>query len=272
MKLLIIAVFVVLSSFKLNAQILHIVYSRDFSKFSTVDSSKIRIWYAFNAEDIKKPDTFEDLHRLEIGTQMSKFYSDFVYLSDSLLMVIRKKNPQSVPRRGHHRGKQGQNYWSEYYFTDYFKEFSKDVLTAYTQMPRRVSFYQYTENIPVQDWTLLDDTETIAGYSCQKAICTFRGRDYIAWFAPDIPINNGPWKFGGLPGLILKVYDTEKLYVWESVKISFYKRPVAVTKWADNDYTKISRNNYRTVVENIYNGKAVPIWPITAPYHPLELE
>jgi len=271
MKLLFIAIFVLLNSFKLYAQVVHIVYSKDFSKFSTVDSTKIRIWYAFNAEDIKKSETFEDLHCLEIGSQMSKFYSDFVYTSDSLMMIQRKKNQQSGARRGHHNGKQGQNYWSEYYFTDYFKEFSKGALTAYTQMPRWVSFYQYTENIPIQDWTLLDDTETIAGYLCQKAICTFRGRDYIAWFAPDIPINNGPWKFGGLPGLILKVYDTEKIYVWESVKISFYQRPVAVTKWDVNGYTKISWNNYRTVVENIYNGKATPLGT-SAPYNPLELE
>lgn len=52
-----------------------------------------------------------------------------------------------------------------------------------------------------------------------KATCTFRGREYTAWFCVDIPISNGPWKFGGLPGLILKVYDKDHLFVFESIEI-----------------------------------------------------
>ena len=79
--------------------------------------------------------------------------------------------------------------------------------------------YKYSETIPVQNWNISDDTLTIAGYLCQKATCHFRGRDFIAWFASDIPINNGPWKFGGLPGLIMKVNDIDEKFIYECVRI-----------------------------------------------------
>ena len=44
----------------------------------------------------------------------------------------------------------------------------------------------------------------------QKAECDFRGRHYIAWFNPKIPIPDGPWKLRGLPGLIIEAYDEKK--------------------------------------------------------------
>jgi GLPGLI family protein len=57
------------------------------------------------------------------------------------------------------------------------------------------------------DWELHDETKSIANFLCQKATTHFRGRIYTAWFAQDIPVKFGPWKFHGLPGLILEVYD-----------------------------------------------------------------
>ena len=54
-------------------------------------------------------------------------------------------------------------------------------------------------------------------YECQKAQCYFRGRQWTAWFAPGIPISDGPWKFGGLPGLITEVYDQAKQYYFSII-------------------------------------------------------
>ena len=56
-----------------------------------------------------------------------------------------------------------------------------------------------------QSWTLTDEHKDVLGYSCQKATARFRGRDYTAWVATDIPISNGPWLLGGAPGLILEL-------------------------------------------------------------------
>lgn len=57
------------------------------------------------------------------------------------------------------------------------------------------------------NWQLEEEVKQIGNFTCQKATTTFRGRDYIAWFASSIPVSFGPWKFHGLSGLILEVYD-----------------------------------------------------------------
>jgi GLPGLI family protein len=61
------------------------------------------------------------------------------------------------------------------------------------------------------NWKLIDDTsKLILNKVCKMAKLNWRGRDFIAWYCPDISIFDGPYKFCGLPGLILDIYDTEK--------------------------------------------------------------
>jgi GLPGLI family protein len=79
--------------------------------------------------------------------------------------------------------------------------------------------YIYEEPVPKFEWKIKPDTTTILGYKCIKATTTFRGRDYEAWFTPFIPVRQGPWKFNGLPGLILKVADTKEYFKWEAIGI-----------------------------------------------------
>jgi GLPGLI family protein len=69
------------------------------------------------------------------------------------------------------------------------------------------------------EWQITEEQKKIMNYTCTKATTTFRGRDYEAWFTKDIPLSNGPWKFGGLPGLIMEVYDSEKIYKYELSEI-----------------------------------------------------
>ena len=78
----------------------------------------------------------------------------------------------------------------------------------------------------------------IGPYKCKKATTNFRGRDYIAWFSEDIPINDGPFKFNGLPGLIVEIYDTEAKYSWIIKSINF-----------NNDISEIVEPNlnYKTI-------------------------
>lgn len=69
------------------------------------------------------------------------------------------------------------------------------------------------------DWKFVEGDTTILTYSCHKAICSYGGRDYIAWFTPDIPISDGPYKFSGLPGLIVRLSDTNKEHAFELYKL-----------------------------------------------------
>jgi GLPGLI family protein len=68
--------------------------------------------------------------------------------------------------------------------------------------------------MPAIDWTISGDTATFGGLHCQKAMGHFRGRDYIVWFCPDLPVHAGPWKLNGLPGVIVDARDTKNEVVF----------------------------------------------------------
>lgn len=57
------------------------------------------------------------------------------------------------------------------------------------------------------EWKILPDKQKIGEYNTQKATTTYLGRQWTAWFTTDIPFQDGPHKFYGLPGLIVKIED-----------------------------------------------------------------
>lgn len=75
--------------------------------------------------------------------------------------------------------------------------------------------WRYKEEWVKPEWEITDETKEIAGYECVKAVTDYRGRKWVAWFAPELPLQEGPWKLCGLPGLILEAYDENRDYVFE---------------------------------------------------------
>jgi GLPGLI family protein len=207
--------------------------TRVISDFEVIDTSNICVLYTMNADEkqANKIDFCEDLQVLEIGNNISKYYSYFLFKSDSITEIANRK---LIGRLHSPLELKGIPSWSEF-----FKDFKTGILTEYARMPVYIPNFHYSETITDQNWELLEDTLTVAGYLCQKAQCRFRGRNYTAWFALDIPVNNGPWKFGGLPGLILKVSDDEKKFVFECVEIKQNKNLIKTFDY--NDYKKITR-------------------------------
>lgn len=73
--------------------------------------------------------------------------------------------------------------------------------------------FGYDENIKFP-WKITSEKEKIGDYNTQKATAEYGGRTWTAWFSPDIPFQDGPYKFSGLPGLIVKVEDAGENYSW----------------------------------------------------------
>jgi GLPGLI family protein len=108
-------------------------------------------------------------------------------------------------------------------------------------------YYSYPDTIEI-DWTLSEETRTIIGYHCLKAVADFRGHQWIAWFSPEIPLPLAPWKLCGLPGLILEAYDSQSHYRYEAVGLAqggSYHSPYLI-------YDKMVRE---TTLENYYRGR-----------------
>lgn len=262
---------------------------RGAGKMTVVDTTRIRVWYAFNADDVKKVNTYIDQQRLDIGKHLMKYYSDFLFCSDSVIANWSKTHPgaRSVPRF-HGNGGQKPDRWSEYEYSDLFISGGK--LTEYATMPQWLESNNsyYTEPYPLQQWQMGTETQTILGHRCQKATCHWRGRDFVAWFAPDIPVKAGPWKFGGLPGLILKLKDTAGVYRFEAVQIS--SKPYPIYKYDFKAYRASTREKVwkmqKTFNENWFkasgyrkatidaSGNMIPGENVSkyTPYEPLEKE
>lgn len=103
-------------------------------------------------------------------------------------------------------------------------KFSEKVYKFYPDMKiqyvERISSGFTPVNIGYDDeskmnWNISAEKVKIGSYNTQKATTEFGGRQWVAWFAADIPLQDGPYKFHGLPGLIVKVEDAEKNYSWE---------------------------------------------------------
>jgi GLPGLI family protein len=79
--------------------------------------------------------------------------------------------------------------------------------------------YVVEEDLARIQWQIFNEFQKVGKYNCQKAVGDFRGRTYEVWFTSEIPLNFGPWKLNGLPGLVLKVTESKGKILFDAVKI-----------------------------------------------------
>ena len=253
--------------------------SRDIRNFKIVDESTIRITYSLNFKLSPNDKEFRnDTRMVQIGKQIIKDYSGIVYTADSIATSNIKKGAANAPTL--------QEIVFPYdIFNNY--ESGKTLLTYRTFLNGPV--LRYFDIQPVFNWELKEGNQKIMGYNCQPATTHFAGRDYTAWFTMELPINAGPYKFNGLPGIILKVEESNKYFVWTAIGISNIKEPIVLHEFeTDQKCTKkqadeIIKNMYTkpyTFINSISNGIMIYVdgqWkkgtseneaPI--PYEPLE--
>ncbi|MDE6154320.1 MAG: GLPGLI family protein [Muribaculaceae bacterium] len=165
----------------------------------------------------RETDFFKEETMLRIGQRMSrycsvpKFYDDSLRTFNSALYWERERiafestkdqdprvrDMDGLARRG--------RYWSVIYknYPD-----GKVTETSYFEMEN----WRYEEDWEKPSWEITDESKEIIGYQCFKASTYYRGRRWTAWFTPEIPIQEGPWKLCGLPGLILEAEDNHSEY------------------------------------------------------------
>ena len=95
--------------------------------------------------------------------------------------------------------------------------FSESILTSRLGDSKKKSIVK--EDIPEQSWKLYEEGKQLGKFFCKKATVNFRGRNYIAWYALDIPVSLGPYKMYGLPGLILELSTDDGFYIFKAVQI-----------------------------------------------------
>ena len=219
---------------------------------------------------------------LKVGAKSSLFYSYARFRMDSLIEMDKATGASQEIIDEHMKQDNSQvNY-------QIFKNYPEGKLTMLD--PVASSNFRCEEKTELPAWELHPDTATILTYTCYKATCRFRGRDYEAWYTPEIPRSDGPWKLQGLPGLILKASDSRKHYTFICTGIEKVRGEETI-QYRGSDYEPISRKDLLRVHERfaadpigylketspgiqvIVNGEdGQPIHPKDTPYNPIERE
>ena len=146
---------------------------------------------------------------LIMGEEESKFYDYPTFRLDSVSAMPGVAD--EVVKQFH-----TEQMKSESYFDQEINTSLKDnTLTVFCNMaPER---YKYRQELPLISWEETDETATVCGYTCRKATGEYGGRKWQAWYAEEIAVPFGPWKIGGLPGLVLKATDETGNHSFEAI-------------------------------------------------------
>lgn len=167
--------------------------------------------YSYRAaiNDAEKPSSEESECILQIGDDKSRFYDYVAFRLDSVSAIPGISN--EVKEEFNTAYLKADQYFEQTVITD----LSDNELTVYCDMAP--DHYRYVQKLPLIDWKLSDDTDTICGYLCHKATGVYGGREWTVWYADEIPAPFGPWKLSGLPGLVLKAIDSEEIHDFEAI-------------------------------------------------------
>jgi len=237
---LFICTFIILSSFW------ELVFAQNDleSTIHVIDSSNFIVLYELNfKQDTTNLDyIISETMYLFIGSSHSMFISKNLFIYFGLIKEIKSQesfsswlsNPNNKPPK-----------------PKVLYQIIKDFTTGEILYFERIigTSFKYQEEIYSLHWKLQNISDTILGYHVQQATLEYGGRSWFAWFCPEIPYNDGPYKFCGLPGLILKVYDSDMHYVFEVESIEQVAEYVNF-ELPEIDYVKTSRHGFLKSKEN----------------------
>lgn len=204
--------------------------SRIIDRATPVDTARYKVTYSLKYKfHPDQRDAYNDTRIVQIGKHSVKDYSDIINYFDSLAT-------EQVRRGAESYSNVSGNPWP--------LEIIRPIRGEKADLKYRLSisaFFVYPDSVPSLEWNFSDEeTGSIMGYDCRKATVKFAGRSYTAWFTPEIPLPFGPYKFGGLPGLILKLEDAERQFVWEAVGFERDNAPIMEYAYQDGNDKRCS--------------------------------
>jgi len=113
------------------------------------------------------------------------------------------------------------------------------------------------------EWTIENEFLKIENINCQKATTFYKGRTWEAWFTKDYPFSDGPYKFSGLPGMIIKLKDMENNHIFHLIQVKkinsiFQLLPKGLKKITDGAYKNLLKNSIFNSGEDVESIHANP--------------
>ncbi|QOW09855.1 GLPGLI family protein [Kaistella flava (ex Peng et al. 2021)] len=163
---------------------------------NTLQSQDKRFFYQYDyypdSTDVQLKKT--EVMFLDIFKEKSEFFSQTKLASDSLLAEADRT------------GKYAMSFKDMNNTYKIIKSINGEVVYENTELEMGRIVIKDDRKI---NWKILKDKKQINNYTVQKAKAFFAGREWEAWFTTEIPINDGPYKFHGLPGFIVNIADVK---------------------------------------------------------------
>ena len=270
----------------MKAQISVIDISETF-KSDSIDRMRLKVQYELayvkdstNEKQLLNP--MRETLMLEIGQRVSKCYSYTVYLKDSTLLADFTSGASQETINQH-----AQAFGNGNITYQIFKNHPTGKVTTTDRLVTTNILCEEKNESP--KWELHPDTMTVLSYPCLKATCRFKGRDYTAWYTPDIPVSDGPWKLHGLPGLIVKAEDSRGHFAFTCTGVEQCRDAKPILIHTQNR-EKLSRKELNKMYERmmkdplgfiaatapnvtmrVTDEHGNPVKNVTYPYNPIEL-
>jgi GLPGLI family protein len=228
--------------FKLLVALIFINVSAFGQEYIPIDQIEMSCYYKydFQEDSTSKYSMKSQEMVLQLGKKRSLFVSSNNMFADSLLYKYRNEPPQVGFSKIWPlvQGARTHAFCDYHIYKNYPAEGS-DVLTDRVGKKN----LRVVENNDFE-WELVAEADSvIAGFRCNKAFTRFGGRNYVAWYTLEIPISEGPYKFNGLPGLIILIQDDQREHKFELMQVSTQKAGAQIT-YADSNFIEIKSEDY----------------------------
>jgi len=208
--------------------------------------------YAIQQDSLTKSSLKSRLMVLQIGNRFSRFTGENIPAQDSIFEANKNADAQHiinllVPLMTAQPGTILADY-------SIYKNYPEKGNIEMTSALSRDDYYRIMQEIRYQ-WSIINSADTIIlGFPCKKALTHFAGRDYTAWFTTEIPVSDGPYKFYGLPGLIVLIEDSQKQHRFELISTRQPKYPKPIY-YQHKSYITITPQQYITAIEQVNNSR-----------------
>ena len=190
----------------------------------------------------------------QLGRDYAQYMRYGTYKCDSIIQSMDKKERDALTYNQLHNNIYTANGWngSDRILFDLKNQVLNRMIYA-------ESMYRYVEPMPVQDWEFLPGEVTVLGYKCRKARCTFRGREWTAWYCPEIKLPYGSWKLRGLPGFILAASDSTGVQTYTAIGLRTKPTPIYMSR-RHGEVRLMKREDCARVVKDICFTACKPAW------------
>lgn len=135
-----------------------------------------------------------------------------------------------------------------------FKDHINQEIIAHEKLaPNESTHFIYKDTDPM-NWELIDEYQAIDDVKCYKAKMEFGGRTWIAWYNPEIPISEGPYKFHGLPGLIFQIEDITGSWRFDLMSL-IEEKSSFLFNCSDRDHEEVSKLEFTKAKKYHYDNK-----------------